>query len=106
VSAVVLASTRTKVELHAATPFSGFDNTSSVAPPVVVEGATVTSIVTTMLGIGLVLNTLGIGLFCWLIFELAVYALAFFVAVSIGRWRSVVVQALPARCSQECPLSR
>jgi hypothetical protein len=39
---------------------------------VVVEGATVTSIVTTMLGIGLVLNTLGIGLFCWLIFELAV----------------------------------
>jgi len=37
-----------------------------------------------MLALGLVLNTLGIGLFCWLIFALAVYALPFFVAVSIG----------------------
>ena len=37
-----------------------------------------------MLALGLVLNTVGIGLFCWLIFELAVYALPFFVAVSIG----------------------
>ncbi|MGY3442798.1 hypothetical protein [Bradyrhizobium sp. USDA 4473] len=35
---------------------------------------------TTMLAIGLVLNTLGIGLFCWAIFTLAVYALPFFVA--------------------------
>jgi len=33
---------------------------------------------------GLVLNPLDIGLFSWLIFELAVYALPFFVAVSIG----------------------
>ncbi|SPP92682.1 MULTISPECIES: hypothetical protein [Bradyrhizobium] len=39
---------------------------------------------TTMLAIGLVLNTLGIGLFCWAIFTLAVYALPFFVALSIG----------------------
>jgi hypothetical protein len=39
---------------------------------------------TTMLAIGLVLNTLGIGLFCWAIFALAVYALPFFVALSIG----------------------
>ncbi|WP_448040544.1 hypothetical protein [Bradyrhizobium liaoningense] len=39
---------------------------------------------TTMLAIGLVLNTLGIGLFCWAIFSLAVYALPFFVALSIA----------------------
>ncbi|MDF0579249.1 hypothetical protein [Bradyrhizobium yuanmingense] len=39
---------------------------------------------TTMLALGLVLNTLGIGLFCWAIFALAVYALPFFVAVSTG----------------------
>jgi hypothetical protein len=39
---------------------------------------------TTMLALGLVLNTLGIGLFCWAIFALAVYALPFFVALSIG----------------------
>ncbi|WP_024342636.1 hypothetical protein [Bradyrhizobium japonicum] len=37
-----------------------------------------------MLAIGLVLNTLGIGLFCWAIFALAVCALPFFVALSIG----------------------
>jgi hypothetical protein len=37
-----------------------------------------------MLALGLILNTLGIGLFCWLIFALAVYALPFFIALSIG----------------------
>lgn len=37
-----------------------------------------------MLGLGLVLNTLGICLFCWTIFALAVYALPVFVALSIG----------------------
>ena len=37
-----------------------------------------------MLALGLVLNTLGIGLFCWAIFTLAVYALPFFVALNIG----------------------
>ena len=37
-----------------------------------------------MLALGLLLNTLGIGLFCWLIFTLAVYALPFSVAVSAG----------------------
>ena len=37
-----------------------------------------------MLALGLVLNTLGIGLFCFAIFALAVYALPFFVALSIG----------------------
>ena len=52
---------------------------------VVVEGATVTIIVTeatTMLVIGLVLSMFGIGLFCWLIFTLAVYALPFFVGLT------------------------
>jgi hypothetical protein len=53
---------------------------------VVVEGATVTSSngATTMLVLGLVLNTVRLGLFCWLIFALAVYAVPLFVAVSIG----------------------
>jgi hypothetical protein len=37
-----------------------------------------------MLILGLILNTFGIGLFCWLIFTLAVYALPFFVALSVG----------------------
>jgi hypothetical protein len=37
-----------------------------------------------MLALGILLNTLGIGLFCWLIFTLAIYALPFFVAVSAG----------------------
>ena len=37
-----------------------------------------------MLALGLALNTLGIALFCWLIFALAVYALPFFVALSVG----------------------
>ena len=37
-----------------------------------------------MLALGLLLNTVGIGLFCWLIFALAVYALPCFVAVSVG----------------------
>jgi hypothetical protein len=43
---------------------------------VVVEGATVTSFVmeaSTMLVIGLILSMFGIGLFCWLIFTLAVF---------------------------------
>jgi hypothetical protein len=43
-----------------------------------------------MLGIGLILNALGIGLICWLIFELTVYALPFLVAVTVGTiaWHS------------------
>ena len=39
-----------------------------------------------MLAIGLLLNTVGIGLFCWLIFTLAAYALPFFVAINAGIW--------------------
>ncbi|MGY4168143.1 hypothetical protein [Bradyrhizobium sp. USDA 4529] len=38
----------------------------------------------TMPALGLVLNALGIGLFCWAIFALAVYALPFFVALICG----------------------
>ena len=37
-----------------------------------------------MLALGLLLNTVGIGLFCWLIFTLAVYALPFCVAINAG----------------------
>ena len=37
-----------------------------------------------MLALGLVLNTVGLGLLCGLIFALAVYAVPFFVAVNIG----------------------
>jgi hypothetical protein len=54
---------------------------------VVVEGATVTSFVTevtTMLVIGLIFSMFGIGLFCWVIFTLAVYALPFFVGLTAG----------------------
>ena len=40
-----------------------------------------------MLALGLVLNTVGIGLFCWLIFALAVYALPFFVAIDASACR-------------------
>jgi hypothetical protein len=36
-----------------------------------------------MLALGLVLNTVGIGLFCWLIFMLAAYALPFFVGLYV-----------------------
>ena len=39
-----------------------------------------------MLALGLLLNTVGIGLFCWLIFTLAVYALPYFVAINAGIW--------------------
>jgi hypothetical protein len=54
---------------------------------VVVEGATVASRVVqtaAMLGTGLILSMFGIGLFCWLIFTLAVYALPFFVGLIAG----------------------
>ena len=36
-----------------------------------------------MLALGLLLNFAGIGLFCWLIFTLAVYALPFFVGLNV-----------------------
>ena len=49
---------------------------------VVVEGATIVTCVTgtiTMLIIGILLNIAGLGLFCWALFTLAVYAVPFFV---------------------------
>ena len=39
-----------------------------------------------MLALGFLLNIAGIGVFCWLIFALAVYALPFFVAINAGTW--------------------
>jgi hypothetical protein len=54
---------------------------------VVVEGVTVAVFATeanTMLVIGLILSGFGIGLFCWLIFTLAVYALPFFIGLTAG----------------------
>jgi hypothetical protein len=39
-----------------------------------------------MLAFGFLLNIAGIGLFCWLIFMLAVFALPFFVAFNAGIW--------------------
>jgi hypothetical protein len=39
-----------------------------------------------MLALGLLLNIAGVGLFCWLIFTLAVYILPFFVALNAGFW--------------------
>jgi hypothetical protein len=56
---------------------------------VVVEGATVTPLqhgATTMLALGLLLNTVGLGVICWLMFTLAVYVLPYFVALNAGFW--------------------
>ena len=39
-----------------------------------------------MLALGLLLNTVGLGVICWLIFTLAVHALPFFVAINAGIW--------------------
>jgi hypothetical protein len=55
---------------------------------VVVEGAILTSnsVVefATMLAIGIVLSIFGIGFLCWLMFNLAVYALPFFAGMTAG----------------------
>ena len=54
---------------------------------VVVEGETVAFLVAepaAMLVIGLILSMFGISLFCWLIVTLAVYALPFFVGLTVG----------------------
>ena len=39
-----------------------------------------------MLALGLLLNTVGLGVICWLMFTLAVYVLPFFVARNVGFW--------------------
>jgi hypothetical protein len=54
---------------------------------VVVEGATLATFVTgaiTMIVIGILLNIAGLGVLCWAIFKLAVYALPFFVGMTAG----------------------
>jgi hypothetical protein len=53
----------------------------------VVEGATHAIVVTgvsTMLALGIVLNIVGLGFLCWVLFTLAIYALPFFVGMNIG----------------------
>ena len=39
-----------------------------------------------MLALGLLLNTVGLGVICWLMFTLAVYILPLFVALNAGFW--------------------
>ena len=54
---------------------------------VVVEGATLATFVTgtiTMLIIGVLLNIVGLGIFCWALFALATHALPFFVCMTVG----------------------
>jgi hypothetical protein len=54
---------------------------------VVVEGATLATFVTgtiTMLIIGVLLNIVGLGIFCWALFALATHALPFFVGMTVG----------------------
>jgi hypothetical protein len=54
---------------------------------VVVEGVTLATFVTgtiTMLIIGVLLNIVGLGIFCWALFALATHALPFFVGMSVG----------------------
>jgi hypothetical protein len=54
---------------------------------VVVEGATLATFVTgtiTMLIVGVLLNIVGLGIFCWALFALATHALPFFVGMTVG----------------------
>ena len=37
-----------------------------------------------MLAIGIILNLAGLGIFCWLLFSAAVYALPVFIGISVG----------------------
>lgn len=37
-----------------------------------------------MLALGIVLNIIGLGFFCWALFTLAIYALPFFVGMTVG----------------------
>jgi hypothetical protein len=56
---------------------------------VVVEGATVRICSfgdTTMIILGIVLSVAAIGILCWLLFTLAVFALPFFAGVTAGTW--------------------
>jgi hypothetical protein len=54
---------------------------------VVVEGATLATFVTgpiTMIVVGILLNVVGLGVFCWALFALAIHALPFFVGMTAG----------------------
>ena len=54
---------------------------------VVVEGATLATFVTgtiTMLVIGVLLNIVGLGIFCWALFAFATHALPFFIGLTVG----------------------
>jgi hypothetical protein len=54
---------------------------------VVVEGATLSTLVMgtiTMIIIGILLNVVGLGVFCWALFALATHALPFFVGMTVG----------------------
>jgi hypothetical protein len=54
---------------------------------VVEEGATLATFVMgaiTMLFIGVLLNIVGLGIFCWALFALAIHALPFFVGIAAG----------------------
>ena len=51
-----------------------------------------------MLVIGLILSMFGIGLFCGLIFTLAVYALPFLIGLTAGMAASTAALASWARC--------
>lgn len=56
---------------------------------VVVEGAIPEPIVTgtaTMLVVGILLNIVGLGFFCWVLFTLAIYALPFFIGLTAGMY--------------------
>ena len=60
---------------------------SQLRAVVVVEGATLATFVTgtiTMLIIGVLLNIVGLGIFCWALFALATDALPFFVGMTVG----------------------
>lgn len=37
-----------------------------------------------MLALGIVLNIIGLGFFCWVLFTLAIYALPFFIGMTAG----------------------
>ena len=54
---------------------------------VVVEGATLSTLfmgTITMIIIGILLNVVGLGVFCWALFALATHALPFFVGMTVG----------------------
>jgi hypothetical protein len=78
---------------------------------VVVEGATLATFVTgaiTMIVVGILLNVVGLGAFCWALFALAIYALPAFVGLTAwiytyqngtGPFGAIVIGFIAACCS-------